>query len=170
MILALDLSTKSSGWALFDKQNEKYFLYKSGYITASSTDVIKRISKITIELNKILQSNPTIDTVIMEEVLPSVGHNSNTNVWKALTWLQAAVVFLLHDNYQKINRIFTMPNSWRAKVGIHTGPGIKREELKKQDIELVKNFYNLEVNNDEADAILIGHAYVNKLSNEINWD
>jgi len=40
-LLALDLSTKSSGYALGEKDN----LLKHGYISASSKDVIKRIIK-----------------------------------------------------------------------------------------------------------------------------
>ena len=34
----------------------------------------------------------------------------------------------------------------------------------------IKDNYNIIVNDDIADAIGIGHAYVNKLDNEINWE
>lgn len=165
MILSLDLSTKSSGWSVFDGAT----LVDYGCITASSTDVVKRIIKITDELNEIIKLYP-IEEVIMEEVLPSVGHNSNTNVWKALTWLQASVVFMIHNNYPKVTRTFILPNSWRAKCGIHTGRGITRQTLKAADIKFVKDNYDIEVNDDIADAILIGHSQVNKLSEEINFE
>lgn len=164
-VLALDLSSKNSGWAVFEDTT----YIASGCISASSTDVIKRINKITKELNEIL-TQYQIDHVIMEEVLPNVGHNTNANVWKALTWLQAAVCFLLHENYPKIDKEFIMPNSWRAKIGIHTGAGVKRETLKQKDIEFVKQTFGLDVGDDEADAIGIGYAYVYKLNNEINWE
>jgi hypothetical protein len=48
-----------------------------------------------------------------------------------------------------------------AKIcGIKTGTGVRRESLKPQDIAFVKTIYNIEVNDDIADAIGIGHAYV----------
>lgn len=163
-ILALDLSSKSSGFAIFEDKK----LIKSGCITASSTDVIKRIQKMTDSINTILDEY-TVDEVIMEEVLPSTGHNSNTNVWKALTWLQASVNFLIHDKCPKVKRTFILPNSWRAKCGIHTGRGVTRQTLKSADIQFVKDNYNLSVGDDEADAICIGHAHVNELEEGFNW-
>ena len=41
-----------------------------------------------------------------------------------------------------------------------TGRGIKRENLKKASIELVKNTFNMQVNDDVSDAICIGMAYI----------
>lgn len=166
MILSLDLSSKSSGFAVYDNAT----LVDYGCITASSTDVVKRIEKITSEIEEKVLKQYSIDEVIMEEVLPSVGHNSNTNVWKALTWLQASVVLMLHKNYPKVKKTFILPNSWRAKCGIHTGRGITRQTLKAADIQFVKDTYNIEVNDDIADAILIGYSQVNELSEEINFE
>jgi len=37
---------------------------------------------------------------------------------------------------------------WRSVVGIHTGRGIKRDELKQVSINLVKQKYNITVNDD----------------------
>ena len=48
---------------------------------------------------------------------------------------------------------------WRSVVGIHTGRGIKRDELKQVSINLVKQKYNITVNDDQADGINIGLAY-----------
>ena len=45
-------------------------------------------------------------------------------------------------------------------MGIHTGKGIKRDELKKKSQFLVKNIYNIDVNDDISDAICIGIAYI----------
>ena len=62
-----------------------------------------------------------------------------------------------------------MLSSWRATCGIKVGGGIKREELKTEDIKFVERNYNISVNDDIADAIGIGHAYINQSKNEINW-
>ena len=55
------------------------------------------------------------------------------------------------------------------KIGIKTGRGVKRESLKTKDIEFVRENYGLDVNDDEADAICIGHSVVQQLDEEINW-
>ena len=154
IILAIDASSKSSGWSVFEDGKLKEY----GCITASSTDLIKRIQKMTNGFNEILQKYQ-IDKIILEEVRPDTGFNSNTNVWKALTWLQAAIAFLVHDNYPKTEIEYIYPSSWRSKIGIHTGRGIKRETLKEADIRYVKENFNIDVNDDIADSICINCSY-----------
>lgn len=161
-ILAIDASTKSSGLALFEEQ--KLIDYKC--LTASSTDLIKRIQKIVIELNTYVKNN-FVDKIILEEVRPEQGRNLTT--YKALMWLQAAINFMMHENYPNVKIEYVYPNEWRALCGIRTGRGIKRDNLKNADIQFVKDTYNIEVNDDIADAIGIGHSFVNQLNNEINW-
>ena len=65
-ILSLDLSTHSSGWAFFEGETLKDY----GCITATSSDLINRISKITKELKEILDKYSPIDKIILEEVRP----------------------------------------------------------------------------------------------------
>lgn len=48
------------------------------------------------------------------------------------------------------------------------GKGIKRQVLKKQDIQYVKEKYGYVVNDDQADAICLFDAYW--IKNEINWN
>lgn len=167
MILSLDLSTKSSGWAIFKEQE----LINYGCITSSSTDLIKRIHIMIDEIDRILQENE-ISKIIVEEVRPEGGYGvGNQKTHKALMYLQAALEFLIHDNYNKKVKIeYIFPSSWRAKCGIKNGRGIKRTSLKEADIAFVKENFNLDVNDDEADAICIGFAnFKNDDNNEINW-
>ena len=162
-IMALDASTKSSGWAIFKETS----LQDYGCITASSTDLVKRITKIITELKQILDKYD-IDKIILEEVRPEQGLQ-NLKTHKALMYLQAAIVFLVHEHFKKIEIEYVYPSEWRSKCGIKTGRGLRRETVKVEDIAFVKNNYNITVNDDIADAIGIGHAYVNQLNNEINW-
>lgn len=161
-IMAMDASTKSFGIAIFnDDKLERYEC-----LTASSTDLIKRINKIITELEQILNEEQPIDKIIIEEVRPeNGGHNIKTH--RALMWLQAAINFLVHERFSKIEIEYIYPSSWRAVCGIHTGRGRKRQELKTADIQFVKDVYNIDVNDDEADAIGIGYAYVHK-SDKLN--
>lgn len=150
IILAIDASSKSSGWSIFEDNK----LLEYGCITASSTDLIKRIQKMIEGFDSVL-SKYKVNKVVLEEVRPDTGYNSNTNVWKALTWLQAAIAFLVHEKYPKTEIEFIYPSSWRSKVGIKTGKGIKRETLKEADIRYVKEKFNISVNDDIADSICI---------------
>ena len=150
-VLALDLSTKSTGWAVFDGVN----LIDKGCITATSSNVLNRISKIVEELKEIYNQH-TPQKIIVEEVLPDdVKHNQT--VYKALMYLQANVA--LEFNKFGKNLEFYTSSEWRKKCGIRVGRGIKRETLKAADIKFVKDNYNLDVNDDVADAVCIGHAY-----------
>lgn len=164
-ILALDASTKSTGWAIFEDTR----LQTYGCVTASSVDLVKRIYKIIDNLKIILTQNK-IDKIILEEVRPEETGIQNLKTHKALMYLQAAIVFLVHDNFPTIEIEYVYPSEWRSKCGIKTGRGIRRELLKEKDILFVYETYNIKVNDDTADAIGIGHAYVNQLDNEINWE
>lgn len=171
-ILSLDASTKSTGFAIFnDIKLENY-----GCITASSLDLINRINKIITELEQVLTKGK-VEKIIMEEVLPdpalseiTLAQKKNLKTYRALMWLQAAINFLVHERFPKVEIEYVYPSEWRKACGIKTGAGIRRESLKQSDIAFVKKEYNINVNDDEADAIGIGHAYVNKLNNEINWE
>ena len=152
-ILAIDASTKSSGIAIF---KDKEFLGK-GCITASSTDLFKRIHKMVDTIDNII-TEAQIEQVVMEEVIPD--HAKNTQTFKALMYLQAAIVMMIHDEHPKVIVELIYPGSWRSQAGIKTGRGVKRETLKEADILRAKAVFGVtELNDDEADAILIGAVY-----------
>lgn len=165
-ILALDGSTKSTGWAIFDNAN----LLDYGCITASSADVINRIYKMTNELKQILTKYPDIKQIIVEEVRPDNGYQQNLKTFKALMYLQASIVFMIHDNFPQVEINYTYPSSWRKSCGITTGRGIRREVLKQADIAFVKNIFNIEVNDDIADSICIGYAQIKQSEKILNFE
>ena len=161
MILTLDLSTRQSGFAL----GVDGVLQQHGYILVSGKQPIKRIIKMRDQLTKIIKTYK-IDKIIMEEVRPE--YNSHT--MKVLMWLQAAIVIAAFEINPKIQCEFIGASSWRARIKLHQGRGIKRDNLKSQDIEYVKNKYNITVNDDQADAICLFDAYWIQFNNEINWE
>lgn len=162
-IMSLDASSKSTGVAIFEDKNLIYY----ECITASSSDNIKRIQKIVNRIDVLLTEYP-VDKIIMEEVIPKQGQR--IQIHRVLMWVQAAIAFMIHDNHSKVSIEYVVASSWRAKCEIKTGRSIRRESLKPADIKFVKDTYNLDVNDDIADAIGIGHAYVNQLKDEINWE
>jgi Holliday junction resolvasome RuvABC endonuclease subunit len=159
--MSIDASSKSSGIAIFNNKELEFY----DCITASSTDLIKRIQKMSKEIQEILNKY-NVEKIILEEVRPENGL-SNLKTHKALMWLQAAIAFMVHDNFPNIEIIYVYPSEWRSNCGIKTGQGIKREELKKASIDFSKKYYKIDVNNDIADAVGIGHSYVNKKEEKI---
>lgn len=150
-ILFLDLSTKSSGWCVA-KEGE---LIDYGCITSSSQNVLKRITIIVNGIQKIVEKY-NIVKIVAEEVRTDY---KNVHTYKVLNWIQGITLYKAFQFFPEIEYEFIQPSSWRSKIGIHTGRGIKREELKKADIEYVKNKYNINANDDVCDAICLKDAY-----------
>lgn len=73
-------------------------------------------------------------------------------------YLQAAIILKLHDYKVKVNLV--VASHWRKICGIKTGKGIKRDSLKAKSQALVKNIYNINVNDDISDSICLGMAYI----------
>ena len=151
IILAIDGSTKSTGYAVI--QNNK--ILKTGCITNESLDTITRIEHMKQSIKQVIEEYHPTDVVI-EDILPE-DVRSNQKTFKALIYLQAALAFLCHDH--KLTPTLYTASHWRALVGIHTGRGVKREQLKTASIQLVEKIYGLKVNDDVADAINLGFAY-----------
>lgn len=162
IILGLDLSSKSSGYSIFDDGK----LIDYGCITSGSSNLYKRIDVMVAGIKEVLDKYQ-INHVYIEDVLPDdVKHNQI--VYKALTYLQGFVLHLL-DEYNLPHTFYTA-SEWRAACGIHTGRGIKRETLKLKDIAFVKEKFGIDVNDDVADAICIGWTSLQKFQTIITDD
>lgn len=160
IIMSIDASTKSTGVAVFN--DDKLISYK--LITATQTDLIKRIKTIIKGLEEYIQEQSTIDKIVIEEVRPEAGP-ANLKTWRALMFLQAAINFMIYDNKLKAELIYMYPSEWRKHCKIKQGRGIKREQLKAEDIAWVKEKFNIDnINDDIADAIGIGYGYLQSLN------
>lgn len=150
--LSIDASTKATGIAVFDQSH----LIHYQCINADDRDKLARIKIMINNIQKIIQQyNPT--DVIVQDILPEdVKHNQA--VFKALIYLQAGIALLLHKYGLTMN--LCTASHWRSQVGIQTGRGIKRDQLKLASKKLVKAIYNIEVNDDISDAICIGISYI----------
>lgn len=162
VLLTIDASTKSTGWAIFENTQ----LTNYGVITATSSNLYNRIDKMIIEIDKLVkQYQPT--SIVIEEVLPTDVRNNN-NVFKALIYLQGFICHTLDKH--KIIPTFIVASHWRRLCGIKTGSSIKRESLKPKDIAFVKKEYGIDVNDDIADAICIGYATLHEHDNKEDFD
>ena len=155
-ILSVDASTKSSGIAVYEEKELKYY----NCITSSSTDLFKRIHKMVDEIDALI-TNYNISKLILEEVRPDeIGSRSNINTHRALMWLQGAIAMMLHDKHPKVIIEYLYPSEWRKCCKIKTGRGVVRETVKQRDIRFVEETFGIKVNDDIADAIGLGYAYL----------
>lgn len=153
-LLALDASTKATGFAVFYDTE----LLVCNCITASSTDLYKRIHKMVDSIITIVEQMG-ITQIVMEEVIPD--HSKNTNTFRALMYLQALIHIEMHDKHPEVQIEMIYPSSWRSICGIEDGRSSKREQKKQKDIDFANRTYNLSlINDDAADAVCIGHAYL----------
>lgn len=168
-LLSLDLSTKRTGYAIF--KDKKLILH--GYFSTTSTDVINRIKKMTVEIKQLIQEHQP-KKIVIEEVRPDDNTHGvgNLHTHKVLMWLQASIEFMVHDDFTGITIEYLYPSEWRKACGISTGRGLKRESLKAADIAFVANTYQITTDDDQADAICLGHAALQKIQigNGINWE
>ena len=150
------MSTKSTGYAIY-KHNK---LVQYNYITATSNDLFNRIKVMLNAINKLLEQNPDLEYVIMQQVRQEGFVNVKT--YKALMYLQGCIQMMIHQKFKHLQTDFLYPSSWRKVCKIKQGRGVQRKEQKQLDIKWVKDNFNIQVNDDIADAIGLGYAYINQ--------
>ena len=155
-LIAIDGSTKSSGIAIY-KHNK---LQQTECIKATSSDLFNRIKKMVLQIDKILIQNPDLEYLVLEQVRQDGFKNIKT--YKALMYLQGCIMLLVHQKHKHIEVQFLYPSEWRKVCQIKQGRGVQRTSQKQNDIQWVRENFNLQVNDDIADAIGIGYAYINK--------
>lgn len=141
-ILGLDTSTTSTGYAVLD--NDK--LISFGTIkTPRKADLLDKIIYIEEHVKQIIKAKE-VEFIVIEDL--AVTRSASTT--KAL----AGLLYHLLTEFRKRDMLVVQvrPSEWRKVCKIK---GKCRNELKENAIKHVKNVYNLNVNNDEADAICI---------------
>lgn len=150
VILGIDSSTTSTGWAVIDtKFDNELRLIDYGVIKPKQDETIDRIIKISNELKEVLRSFRP-EFVVIEEM--NVTRNMKTI--RALSGLITTIEVMLRNRqalYVKLT-----PSQWRKSVGIQCKND--RNTLKQASVEYVREHYNENVNDDEADAICIAEA------------
>lgn len=81
---------------------------------------------------------------------------NNAKTMRILTRLQGVVYAWAMNHGCEFNTI--TPVSWRKQLSFAQGNKVKRTELKKQSVEYIKTKYDINVTDDEADAICIADA------------
>lgn len=151
-MISLDSSTTHTGYAVWDDgelTNTGLLQYTGSNIDIRFTDMCRAI------IHLLDQTKPNI--IYIEETVVA----RNVQVQRYLTRLQGVIYAWALMNGAEFVTI--RPTEWRKLVGI-TGKH-KRAELKLLAVSMVENLYNIRPqSDDEAEAILIGQAAINKFN------
>ena len=139
-ILSLDLSTKSSGYAIFEDEK----LIDSGVIRNSDKDLLVRGNYMAEFVRLLCEKYGKFDLVGIEDL--KIIHNQSVLVM--LAQVQGMVLRELKDQEVK----FVFPTVWRKRFKLNG----KRADAKAKAIELCNELgYTVECD-DDAEAILLG--------------
>lgn len=148
-ILAFDQSTKITGYSIF---NDNQYV-DSGVIDFSkNTNTEGRSKQMGLAIcKKIEEVKP--DMVIIEEV----AMQSNPKTLKLLARVQGiAIGFAAAHN---VSLQILEPSKWRSELSFQQGPKVKREVLKQQSMDYVKEHFGFEnFSEDRCEAICINVA------------
>ena len=153
-VLALDQATQVSGWAVFD--NEKLIQYGTFSATeATSTERIEAVRQWVASMIELWQP----DHVAIEDIhMQSFGgkdkkdyNNESVTTFKALAHLQGVLINYFYINNIKYNIVHSA--KWREFCQIK---GVHRADKKRSAQLKIKDWYDVSVTQDEADAICIG--------------
>lgn len=149
-VLALDQSTHTTGWAIFDNQSlVRYGIFESKGLTETA-----RINNLKHWLMTMIANwNPDcvgIEGIQFQEEVAD-GPKMGVTVFQALARCQGVLIDTCFE--AKISFEVCPTNTWRA---FNQVKGRSRTDKKKSMQLIVKNTYDVTVSNDEADAIGIG--------------
>ena len=151
IILALDQSTRISGWSVFEDKELKDF----GHWTETSDSIGKRILNISNHIKNLINKYDP-DLVVFENIQLQ-NRNIGVDTFQKLAWVQGAIISVLEEWDVEYKIIYA--SEWRKSCDFLKGNDKHRNEQKKIAQQWVKDTYNLKCTQDEADAICIGvHA------------
>ena len=151
-ILALDQSTRITGWAVFaDGALQEYGKFDA---ENAGADIGKRLTYIK-EKVKALIDKYDIQKILIEEIQLQNTVGNNVVTYKKLAYVQAVLIQMLDE--LKLPYEVIASSSWKSTLGIK---GRARAEQKKNAQEFIIKTYNIKVIQDTADAICIGLAFL----------
>ena len=147
-LIAFDQSTTASGWCVMEMGSGD--IIESGVILPKKND--ETIDRIIYTIKRCLHLVRTNDIAFV--FIEGVQVQKNPRVYEVLAKLAGSLEIMLYESGYLVNVV--KASEWRKRVGIKNR---KRAEVKKEAIELVKELYDLEVTEDECEAILFARAF-----------
>ena len=147
-LIAFDQSTTRSGYCVMELGTAD--IIESGVIIPNKND--ETIDRIIYTIKRCLNLVRTNEIAFV--FIEGVQVQKNPLVYEVLAKLAGALEIMLYESGYLVNVV--KASEWRKRVGIKSR---KRADVKKEAIEMVKEIYDLEVSDDEAEAVLFARAF-----------
>ena len=150
--MALDQASRTTGWAIYDNKN----LVTSGHFSIPANKTMQqRLISFVNHLSELIEKY-NVEKIYYE----GIQYQNNIETYKKLAYIQAMIIYT--TTIDNIPILELSPSHWRSIIKDKNGIkfGRSRIEQKQKAQEFVKEFFNKEVTEDEADAICLGYAGV----------
>ena len=147
--ISFDQSTRVSGWCLFE--DGEYICSGVIDMSKSKLETDKRSFEMAKEIWKIIKKyNP--DEIIIENV------QQQSSPSTVIVLARLAGMIIGYAEAHNVHVHILLPSQWRKALEYSQGAKVKRQELKQQSIDYVKNNLGLGLSEDECEAICINEA------------
>ena len=148
-VVSFDQSTRCSGYAVFE--DGEYI--ESGIVDMSKSklETDKRSFKMAKELWKIIKKYKP-DEIVLENV------QQQSNPATMIVLARLAGMIIGYAEAHNVHVHILLPSQWRKALGYSQGAKVKRQELKQQSIDYVKENFGLNLPEDQCEAIAEGVA------------
>lgn len=160
-VLALDQASHNTGWAIYDGKD----LIKYGMYSAPETDELSRYLEIRNWLISMI-NNWKPDIIGIEGI--QYEQYMGVTTFQTLARLQGIIMVTCAEGGVECKVCHT--NTWRSHCGVK---GRSRADKKKSMQLLIKQWFDISVNDDMADAIGIGKYVADnhyKKTEIVNWE
>lgn len=160
-LLALDQSSRCSGWAIFINNELKDY----GIIELTTDDIGQRLVTLKEQIIDLINKN-NINEIAFEDIQLQSSIQNNVHTFKVLAEVFGIVHALCTE--LKIDYTIVPAVTWKSTLGIK---GKKRQEQKQDAQRYVLETYNIKAIQDSVDAICIGtHMLKNPGKNTVIFD
>lgn len=161
IFIAFDQSSNDSGYSVYnDRQLQDYGKFRTkGY---EFFDKVIETQEFVYEIiGEYYQEGKKIKIALEDIQMQSRG---GVDTFKKLAQLQGVLMISIMRNFPEAEIEFIFASSWKSFNGV---TGRDRTAQKRNAQAKVKELYNINVTQDEADAILMGRHMSHK---EMNWE
>lgn len=148
-VLSFDQSTRCSGYAIFE--DGQYIASGVIDMNKSKLGTHERSFEMAKSLWQIVKKYKP-DYLVIEDTQ----QQNNVKTVIILARLQGMIIGYAEAHGVKVHIL--LPSQWRSALKYSQGSKVKRQELKQQSIDYVKNNFGIDVSEDEAEAVCINIA------------
>lgn len=157
-LLALDQSSKVTGWAIF----QDGLLEKNGKFSFEDANPIIRLVKLQDATEKLIEDE-NIEEVAIEEIQMQ-GNINNVVTFKILAFTMASILLLCERKSLPVKVIAS--STWKSVCGVK---GRVRADQKRDAQRFVLEEFGIKAIQDIVDAICLGYCVTKEERGRVDW-